>query len=65
MNELVKNINVNITEASTIRGIVWVFGSFVASVFLWFSTPEKAMSVMTITASLAGGLGVAISDKKE
>jgi predicted anti-sigma-YlaC factor YlaD len=49
------------SQPSTIRGAIWVLGSFIALLFL-ISSIEKAMSVMTITGMVAGGVGVAIKD---
>jgi hypothetical protein len=55
-------IEIDLNEASTLRGAVWLIGSLIALFFIMFSTEEHAMAVMTITGMVAGGLGVGVSD---
>jgi hypothetical protein len=50
------------TQTSTLRGLVWVLGGAVSMLFLAFATPEKAVSVLTITGTVVGGLGLAVKD---
>lgn len=50
------------TQESTRRGAVWTIGSVVAVCFLVADNIEKAMAVMTITGTVAGGLGLARKD---
>lgn len=65
MNVLGHEIKVDFSEASTIRGIVWAVGGIVSMAFLALSGVDKALAAVSIIASIAGGLGVAIKDKKE
>ncbi|MFA5127287.1 MAG: hypothetical protein WC465_04830 [Patescibacteria group bacterium] len=51
---------IDFTQASTIRGAVWVTGGIVATVFL--ALGHDSTQVMAITAAVAGGMGVAIKD---
>lgn len=50
------------SQTSTKRGAVWAFGSLIAGLLLLFSTPEKAMAAITMTGTVAGGLGLAVKD---
>lgn len=49
-------------QPSTIRGIVWAVGGIAALLMLIFGSVEKAVGVMTIAGTVAGGLGVGIKD---
>lgn len=53
----------DLCQASSKRGLIWVIGGVIALIFLWFSTADKALVVMAITSTVAGGLGVALDDK--
>lgn len=47
-------------QQSTKRGAVWLVGGLIATLFAWAG--KDATQVITITAALAGGLGLAVSD---
>lgn len=49
------------SETSTKRGAVWIIGAAISMVFYWFG--KDPLPVITVTASVAGGLGVALKDK--
>lgn len=51
---------IDFTQASTIRGAVWVTGGILAVIFELLG--HDGMSVMEITAAVAGGLGILIKD---
>lgn len=53
-------MKVDFSQESTKRGAVWLCGGLISLVFLWYG--KDASMVMTITASLAGGLGLLRSD---
>jgi hypothetical protein len=55
-------IEVDFSQPSTLRGLVWFVGCVIALIFLTYTTPEKAMAVMAIAGAAAGGLGVAVKD---
>lgn len=54
---------IDFSETSTIRGLIWAVGGVIAVAFLALSSQEKALAAISITASVAGGFGVAIKDK--
>ncbi len=53
-------INIEWSQASTKRGAIWLVGGIIATLFAYLG--KDATQVMTIVATLAGGLGVAIKD---
>lgn len=56
------SIQFDIKEPSTKRGIVWGVASLVALIFLFMGSVERAVAVMGIAGTVAGGLGVALKD---
>lgn len=59
------HVRFDLSEPSSIRGLVWLIGGIIAFAFLYFSGVEKAMTAIAIISAIAGGLGVAIKDAKE
>ena len=55
-------MNIEWKQPSTIRGLIWFVGGLVALAFLAADGTEKALTVLTITGSVAGGVGVALKD---
>ncbi len=51
---------IDFTQASTLRGAIWALGGIIGTIAAF--TGHDAMQVMTVTAAVAGGLGVAIKD---
>ncbi len=51
---------IDFTQASTIRGTVWVTGGILGAIFAYLG--HDGYQVISITAAVAGGLGVAIKD---
>jgi hypothetical protein len=48
-------------QKSTIRGSIWLFTGLVALWFAWHG--KDAGTVLAVGAAVAGGVGVAVSDK--
>ena len=53
---------VDFTQPSTIRGIIWLVGGVLGT--LGYFSGFDPMPIMTLTGSVAGGLGVSIKDKQ-
>jgi len=49
------------SQPSTLRGAIWVIGGVLGVLFSFLG--KDPMQIMSVTAAVAGGLGVAISDK--
>ena len=54
----------HLTEASTMRAIAWTLGAIVSFSFILSKEFEKSLSVLTLTAGVAGAIGVSTSDRK-
>ena len=50
------------SETSTKRGVVWLVGGAIGVIFAFLG--KDPSTVMSITASVAGGLGLLISDNQ-
>ena len=53
------NLNIDFTQSTTKLGILVLIGVVVALLFLVFSTPEKALTAISIIGTAAGLLGIA------
>jgi len=56
-------IGIDWNETSTIRGLIWGVGGLISLLLLVLNTQEKALTAISITASIVGGVGVAVKDK--
>ena len=54
------NFCVDWSQNSTKRGAIWLVGGLLGTIFAFAG--KDPMQIMTITATVAGGLGVAIRD---
>jgi len=52
-------LNIDFTQSTTKLGILVLAGVVVALLFLVFSTPEKALTAISIIGTAAGLLGIA------
>ena len=58
-------LGINFRESSTIRGAVWVVGGVVAISLLIFGSQDKALTAISIAASVAGGIGMITKDSAD
>ena len=52
----------HITSPSTIRGLCWLAGSGVAAYLIFKEQYKEALEVLTISATVVGGIGVFTRD---
>ena len=55
------NIKVDFSQPSTIRGLIWLAVGVVGLIMIAFN--KDITTLLTLGSAIAGGLGVAISDK--
>jgi len=53
---------IDITQPSTIRGIVWVGSAIIGVIMILLG--KDISQLLLLTAAIAGGLGVAVKDKQ-
>jgi len=56
------SIGIDWRQKSTIRGAIWFIGGVIATGLVVAGNESGAMAVMTITGTVAGGVGVAVKD---
>jgi len=56
-------VEVDWEQPSTLRGACMLTGGVIALLFLIFSSIDKAMAVLTISAAVSGGIGVAVKEE--
>ena len=54
-------MKINFNEESTKRGIVWLTGFIIATIF--YAVGKDPMPIMLMTGTVAGGLGLRPDDK--
>lgn len=55
------NIKVDLSQPSTLRGLIWLVVGVVGLIMIAFN--KDITTLLTLGSAIAGGLGVAISDK--
>lgn len=55
-------MNIDWSQNSTKRGLVWVIAGVVGGVCLFIGKADTVPYVITLASGVAGGLGVAIKD---
>lgn len=53
---------IDLTEPSSLRGLVWVVGCLTALVMLWRGEHEAGMRALATTGMVAGTIGLATRD---
>ena len=58
-------MNIDFNQNSSIRGLVWTIGGILSSIATLFKSIETGAAIMSITATVAGGLGMILDDNNQ